>query len=193
MKTILSLLALAMLLIAGTAAFIWSGFYDIAADQPHWALTEYAMDTVRDRSIRRRAAAIAVPPLDDASLVGMGAGNYDAMCAECHLKPGVEGTELGNGLFPAPPNLSRTRIDDAAAAFWTVKHGIKMTGMPAWGTSMDDKAIWGMVAFLRMLPGMSEADYRKLVASSEGHSHGTPEKSASPHIHDEASSPDHKK
>lgn len=43
--------------------------------------------------------------------------------------------------------------------------------MPAWGLSMDDEAIWGMVAFLRWLPGRSPADYQAAVAASSGHSH----------------------
>jgi mono/diheme cytochrome c family protein len=41
---------------------------------------------------------------------------------------------------------------DPAAAFWTIKHGIKATGMPAWGKSMGDEYIWGIVAFLDQLP-----------------------------------------
>ena len=47
-----------------------------------------------------------------------------------------------------------------------------MSGMPAGGKSMDDASIWGIVAFLQKLPGMSETDYHELVESSEGHTHG---------------------
>jgi hypothetical protein len=44
--------------------------------------------------------------------------------------------------------------------------------MPAWGKSMGDAYIWGMVAFLRQLPKLDAAQYRARVASSGGHSHG---------------------
>jgi len=193
MKIMVGALGLLVLIAIGAGAFIGYGFYNIAADEPHWALTEYAMDAVRDRSIRRRSMAIAVPALDNASLIRTGAGNYDAMCAGCHLKPGVEETELSNGLFPTPPNMSREHITDSAAAFWTIKHGIKMTGMPAWGKSMEDEYIWGMVAFIRQLPEMSEAAYDELVESSEGHTHGPPEAPpASPHVHEDGSTHEHK-
>jgi mono/diheme cytochrome c family protein len=94
------------------------------------------------------------------------------MCVGCHLKPGVERSEASAGLYPAPPNLTRHRTDDAKRAFWVVKHGIKMSGMPAWGRSMEDEHIWGIVAFLRTLPDLSPERYQQLVAASGGHSHG---------------------
>lgn len=175
MKTILWLPGLLLLIVVGKAAFIWSGAYNIAADEPHWRLTERLMDTVRDRSIAARASAIAVPRLDDESLIRAGAGNYDAMCTGCHLKPGLEKTEQSDGLYPAPPVLTRKRIDDPAAAFWVIKHGIKMSGMPAWGKSMNDEYIWGMVAFLQQLPDMSQDRYGELVEASGGHQHGDTE------------------
>ena len=171
-KWLLGLLLLG-LVVVGTGVFVWSGAYNIAADDPHWPLTEWLMDTARDRSIAEKASNVVVPPLDDEALVRSGAGNYDAMCIGCHLKPGVERSEVSAGLYPAPPNLTRRRNDEAARTFWVIKHGIKMSGMPAWGKSMDDASIWGMVAFLQKLPGMSETAYHELVESSEGHTHGS--------------------
>ncbi len=172
MKPIFWLLGLLALLAVGAAAFIGSGAYNIAADEPHWPLTTRIMEAARNRSIAARASAVVVPALDDDSLIRQGAGNYDAMCAGCHLQPGAERSEMSAGLYPAPPNLTRQRTDDAARAFWVIKHGIKMSGMPAWGRSMEDEHVWGMVAFLRQLPEMSPERYRELVAASGGHQHG---------------------
>jgi len=171
MKKIVGLLGLLVLVVIGIGVFIWSGAFNISADEPHWALTEYAMAAARDRSIASRASDIVVPALNDESLIRAGAGNYDAMCTGCHLKPGLEKTELSSGLYPSPPDLARNRIADPAAAFWVIKHGIKMSGMPAWGRSMEDEYIWGMVAFLRQLPDMSQDRYAELVKASGGHAH----------------------
>ena len=176
MKSIIWLLGLLLLFIVGAGAFIWSGVYNVAADDPHWPVTRLAMEKVRERSIAARASGIDVPELDDESLIRAGAGNYDAMCAGCHLQPGVERSELSDGLYPSPPDLSRRRGADPAAAFWVIKHGIKMSGMPAWGKSMQDEYIWGMVAFLRQLPDMSEVRYRELVEASGGHAHNPADK-----------------
>jgi mono/diheme cytochrome c family protein len=169
MKTLLTLLVVVAL---GFGAFVWFGVYNVAADDPHWKATYSLMETLRGRSISTRAAAIEVPALDDAGLIRSGAGNYSSMCVVCHLSPGATDTELSLGLYPTPPAWSALGTTDPREAFWVIKHGVKMSGMPAWGKSMDDKYIWGMVAFIRQFPTMNAAQYAELVASSGGHSHG---------------------
>lgn len=168
--TTVAVLALASLLIVGV--FIWSGLYNIGADDTHTRPVYSVLQMVRDRSIHARAGKLEPPPdLLDAARVRQGAGNYNAMCMGCHLAPGMDGTELSRGLYPAPPNLS-TEVVDPAEAFWVIKHGIKASGMPAWGKSMDDEYIWNMAAFLQRLPELSAQQYETLVASSGGHDHG---------------------
>lgn len=175
MKLVAWLLGLLVLVVTGAVVFVWSGAFNIAADEPHWPLTAWLMETARDRSIAARASDVIVPALEDESQIRGGAGNYDAMCAGCHLKPGVERTEAGAGLYPPPPDLTKRRADDAARAFWIIKHGIKMSGMPAWGKSMGDEYIWGMVAFIQQLPDLSRYRYDELVEASGGHQHGDAE------------------
>ncbi|MCY7355493.1 MAG: cytochrome c, partial [Lysobacter sp.] len=133
--------------IAGVAigGFIWSGMYNIGADDMHLRPTSMMLRMMRERSIARHAGAIKVPDLSDAALISQGAGNYNSMCTGCHLAPGMQETELSKGLYPAPPNFSKLDPVNPAHAFWVTKHGIKASGMPAWGRSMDDDYIWGMV------------------------------------------------
>jgi len=196
MKQIIWLAGLLALTAVGTGAFIWSGAYNIAADDPHWPLTESVIRTVRDSSVEARLSGIAAPNLDDESLIRAGSGNYDAMCAGCHLEPGEDHSELSTGLYPSPPDLVRDGIDDPAEAFWIIKHGIKMTGMPAWGKSMEDEYIWGMVAFLQRLPEMSADQYHELVEASEGHVHGPADGAVddhvTTHVHADGSEHEHK-
>ncbi len=152
--------------------FVGSGIYNIGADDAHTRPVYQMLQTLRERSIETRASKLVVPAdLMDPARIAQGAGNYDAMCVGCHLSPGVSQTELSRGLYPAPPNLTTNRID-AASAFWVIKHGIKASGMAAWGLSMDDEYIWNMTAFLQTLPDLDAAEYHALVASSGGHSHG---------------------
>lgn len=183
--------------IGALAAFAWSGVYGIGADDPHSRPVSAFLASVRDRAVRARAAKLEVPrDLSSEVRIRQGAGNYDAMCATCHLSPGSAGSELNRGLYPAPPRLDVARVD-AAQAFWVVKHGIKASGMPAWGKSMNDEYIWNMVAFLGALPGLDAGQYQTLVAASGGHSHdgqGTDDhgdhEHRSPDHHDEAELPD---
>lgn len=154
--------------------FVYSGLYPIGADTPHTKPVYWALETLRERSIARAARNIAVPPLDEPGMLLAGGADYNEMCAGCHLKPGKTASDLSTGLYPAPPNLAKPgdghaheRTDGAAAArrqFWIIKHGIKASGMPAWGPTHDDRRIWAMVAFLQRLPGLTPAQYQILTA-----------------------------
>jgi mono/diheme cytochrome c family protein len=132
--------------------------------------------TARERSIALRSRDVQVPDLADAKKIAAGASEYAEMCTGCHLAPGMEDNELRPGLYPYPPNLSahRSGIDadplavnqSAARQFWIIKHGIKLSAMPAWGKTHDDELIWDMVAFLRAMPKMSPEQYKAVVASA---------------------------
>ncbi len=173
----------------GGATAVYYGVYNVAADDPHVRPVYALLETARERSIAVRAARLQVPAdLTDQARIRQGAGNYNAMCTGCHLAPGMAPTEMSQGLYPAPPNLSRQSVA-AAEAFWVIKHGIKASGMPAWGKSMGDDYIWNMAAFLQVLPTLDEAQYTALVASSGGHSHGGGE--TEPHGHGDGEMDDH--
>ncbi|GAP65975.1 cytochrome c family protein [Mizugakiibacter sediminis] len=167
MKLLLKvLIALLALVIAG-GAYVWSGAYDIGADAPHWRLTARVLDALRERSIERRAEDVQVPSdLDDPKLLAEGAEHYDAMCTGCHLAPGMDETEIRAGLYPKPPKLAEGSMGDPREAFWAIKHGIKLTAMPAWGQTHDDAKIWAIVAFLRKLPTLTPEQYRQLTGSA---------------------------
>lgn len=183
-----AVLAVASALIVGI--FVWSGIYNIGADDTHTKPVYSMLQMMRERSITARANKLHPPPnLSDPGLIRQGAGNYDSMCTGCHLGPGMEATELSKGLYPSPPNFSRIGAIDPAHHFWVIKHGIKASGMPAWGKSMSDEYIWGMVAFLQQLPKLDAGQYQAMVASSGGHSHGGGE--SKPHGHAEGVPDDH--
>jgi mono/diheme cytochrome c family protein len=185
MKQILVAIAIVLIAIVVLgAATIGTGAYDVAADAEHTEPVYWLLQTIRERSIAVRASSIHAPNLEDPERLRRAAGNYDSMCAGCHLAPQAQATELSRGLYPRPPNLARAGELDPARAFWIIKHGIKSTGMPAWGQSMEDAYIWDLVAFIQALPRMSTNDYAAAVRTSEGHSHGGGE-SADQHHHGE--------
>lgn len=174
MKKLLLISAVVLAVVAALGALaIGAGLYNVAADEAHSPLVYRILETARERSIAVRARGIEAPDLEDPARARRGAGNYDAMCAGCHLAPGKTGSEISAGLYPAPPDLTKaTDAVDPAAAFWVIKHGIKASGMPAWGKRMEDAYIWDMVAFLRKLPTLSAEQYAAEIAASGGHSHG---------------------
>lgn len=157
-----------LILILGVAwLLVYAGAYNIAADAPHTAPVYWLLNTVRDRSIAVRASNVAVPTdLGDQKRIADGAGLYGEMCSGCHLAPGMEKTEISQGLYPRAPDLSKGTDLTPRQEFWVIKHGIKMTGMAAWGVTHNDTLIWDMVAFLQKLPHLTPAQYQAAVKSA---------------------------
>jgi Phr family secreted Rap phosphatase inhibitor len=176
----------ASLVVVGTVAVGWaySGQYNVAADAPHWDVTTRALAAIRERSIAAGAQGLTVPNLADPALIALGAEHYAGMCTGCHLAPGMGDNEMRQGLYPQPPNLAERRDRSPAQSFWIIKHGLKMSGMPAWGVTHDDEAIWGLVAFLQQLPTMDAGAYAALTADADEADHDHDEHEHAEHDHD---------
>lgn len=158
---------LVVIISAGAAVFIYSGVYDIGADVPHYKPVYRAVDQLREKAIASHARNIAAPAdLNDPRRIAIGAGLYGGMCATCHGAPGEEKSDLAKGLYPPAPELARDQKHTAPQQFWIIKHGVKLSAMPAWGKTHDDQLIWDMVAFLRTLPKLSPEQYKAAVASA---------------------------
>jgi mono/diheme cytochrome c family protein len=149
--------------LVATSWFVWSGTYNIAATKPHSAFVEWLFTTLRDHSIAYHSKNIKTPDLGATELMRQGAVHYDAMCAVCHRAPGQEPSEISKGLNPPAPELRRREVQIAysdSELFWIIKHGVRMTGMPAFGPTHDDDDLWAIVAFTRRLPEMQSEDYK---------------------------------
>ena len=93
------------------------------------------------------------------------------MCVTCHGAPGREPSEIGQGLNPKPPKLDTAEVQaySDAELYWIIAHGIRMTGMPAFGPTHEERTLWSLVAFLRKLPGMNAQQYAAMVEATSDH------------------------
>jgi mono/diheme cytochrome c family protein len=161
--------ALILLLVLAVVAgiVIYTGVYNVGADAPHSRVVYAALEELREKSITSHARGITIPSdLNVPKRIAAGAGLYQEMCTGCHLGPAIEKTEISQGLYPPAPELARGDDLSPAEQFWTIKHGVKLTAMPAWGKTHSDELIWDMVAFIRQMPKMSPAQYKAAVASA---------------------------
>jgi mono/diheme cytochrome c family protein len=168
MKLLALIGLLAIVVAVAAAAYFFGGFYSVAGTVEDPALVHWALVKVRTASISRHATDAAPIPIDDPANVQAGARAFATRgCTNCHGGPGVEWAKFSEGLRPDPPDLKDVVKDrKPAELFWVIKNGINMTGMPSFGMiEMPDREIWTVVAFLKKLPTVSEADYKAWTAA----------------------------
>ncbi|GAB3551606.1 hypothetical protein GCM10027343_36080 [Noviherbaspirillum agri] len=156
-RTIVATLAFGLAAgLAGGAAVVYGGIYDISATEQHTGPVYRLIDLAMRRAVMFRSSGIEVPDLSQAERTRSGFAHYRAHCLECHGAPGVAPRGVAMGMTPAPANLvSTAREWQAAEIYWVVRNGIKMSGMPAWQYRLSDREIWDIVAFVKLMPGMS--------------------------------------
>lgn len=141
----------------------WSGVYSVAASRGHSALLAWVFSFAMNRSVVHHAGNVAVPPLADDSLIQLGAAHFERACAECHGAPGRAPSPVMQRMLPPPPPLDAATVEwSDSELFWIVRHGIRYTGMPGWPAPDRGDEVWGLVAFLRVLPTLDRAAFEAL-------------------------------
>ena len=158
-----AVLALAFLLLSALAV-TRLGLMPVSADGTHSRLEARIMPVVLHASIVRHASAETNPlPLNEDNLKA-GVDTYKAMCARCHSTPANGPSVYGQSFYPPAPQLPNGMAQYTdSQLFWLIKHGIRNTGMPAWGSMLSDEEIWQLVSLLKNsqdLPPSVEASGR---------------------------------
>lgn len=177
-----------LVLILGGAVFIYSGAYNVAANESTAGLIRWILLTTADQSIARHAEAAAPLELSsDSTVLRRGFSAFEDMCIQCHGAPGVDRGWIGQGVEPTPPYLHEEASDMSdAELFWVIRHGVKFTAMPALQPTHTDEQIRELAAFVKLLPAMEETEYAAWrratgAASSEGDTTSAP----NGHVHDD--------
>ena len=164
-RTVLLTVALTALTlgIAGAlvaAAVVFGGLYEIGATRQHWQVTHTLLETAMRQSVKLRARDIIEPPLAEERMALRGAGCFRDKCVQCHGAPGVTQDDIGKSMQPLPgPLVDARRHWKPRELYWLTRHGIKMSGMPAWEYRLSDDELWAVVAFMTRLPDLNAADY----------------------------------
>lgn len=83
-------------------------------------------------------------------------------CASCHANDGRGDTAIGRALYPPAPDMrdAATQQLSDGELFSIIENGIRLTGMPAWGTGTAEgaQASWALVHFIRQLPALTPDD-----------------------------------
>ena len=149
-KVLLGAVLMLVILLLSALTVMRLGLMPVNADGTHSSLEARIMPLALHASIVRHSPADKNPLALNEENLKAGVSTYKAMCARCHSTLGNNPGVYGQSFYPQTPQLvgGMPRYTDAQL-FWTIKHGIRNTGMPAWGSMLSDEEIWQIVSLLK--------------------------------------------
>lgn len=163
-KTVLLTLAgIALAAVAAAAAMVYGGLYNVSSTAQHTQLVYSVLERAMRQSVRLRARHIETPELGDPSKVLRGAAVFHERCVQCHGAPGIAQADIGKSMQPVPgPLVDASQRWRPRELYWLTRHGIKMSGMPAWEFHLPEEDLWAVVAFIGRLPQLTLRQYLQL-------------------------------
>jgi mono/diheme cytochrome c family protein len=151
-KFVLVVIVTVLVIVLGGLGFATLGFFPTPANTapPHWE-RHIAMAAV-DASMDRHAPHLTnpLPPTDQNLEDGMKL--YTMNCALCHGGLDRKPSSLGNSFYPPAPNLISDPPDDPEwHVFYTIRTGVRYTGMPAWDKTLSEQDMWKIASLLSHL------------------------------------------
>jgi len=162
---ILSAVALMLALVYGA---VTRGWIPAAQDAKPSEVERWMAKRSLRASLRRESRGLTNPlALDDENLVP-GIALYVTHCQICHGGPDGSPSLVARGLSPEGPQLARHGVEDDpdASTYWKITHGIRFTGMPAFGKTLSDQERWQITLFLKhmdKLPAGAQASWKASV------------------------------
>ena len=165
-KTALLLVSVLLLVGIGAALYVVETGLSARGEPGAWEAT--IARGVRTVAIARRARRLMNPVERTPEVIAAGRTHFADHCAVCHANDGTGQTDMGQGLWPKPPDLRLPETQDLSDGelFYIIEHGIRYTGMPGFGTGSEEGAAdsWRLVHFIRHLPGLSDVELDEMEA-----------------------------
>ncbi len=117
--------------------------------------------TIRGRAIPSRYKTMKNPVADTPEVIHEGMAHWADHCAACHANNGSGDTMYGKTMYPRPPDMRQKDTQEMSDGelYYTIKNGVRLSGMPAFGDPGDDDVdSWKLVAFIRHLPRLTDAE-----------------------------------
>jgi thiosulfate dehydrogenase len=151
--------------------YVWSGKMPTATDATPLPFEKSMAMMALHKAADRDAPKTAPIQADEANLTA-GAFVYTMNCATCHGSMGGQPSAEAKGMFPAPPQLlipDDMVTDDApGVTYWKVKNGIRLTGMPAFHSTLSEKEMWQVSLMLSQADKLPDKVKNVLKASGSG-------------------------
>jgi mono/diheme cytochrome c family protein len=95
-----------------------------------------------------------------------GRAHFADHCAVCHGNDGKGSSGMGRMMYPRTPDmtLAETQSQSDGALFATIENGVRLSGMPGFGTGTAESArgSWALVHFIRHLPKLTPEEIAEM-------------------------------
>ena len=121
-------------------------------------MEEWTARAARGLAVPASAKRLKNPVLYSDQALADARAHWADHCSFCHSNDGSGTSEVGRNLYPKAPDMraARTQALTDGELYYTIKNGVRLTGMPAWGETGDqDEDSWKLVHFIRHLPKMT--------------------------------------
>jgi mono/diheme cytochrome c family protein len=149
-----------------SATLVWFAVTGISTRTEPSRLEIGAARALRHALVPADARTRRNPEEATAEIVTDGLTHWADHCAPCHGNDGGGDTELGRSLYPRAPDmrLPATQNLSDGELHYIIEHGVKLTGMPAWGTGTleSEQSSWRLVHFIRRLPSLTESELAEM-------------------------------
>jgi thiosulfate dehydrogenase len=145
--------------LAGGYLFVIKGWMPANADGVPPSLEKWMARASLRATLEREAPQTPNPVvLTDENLIS-GIKLYAVNCAVCHGAADGKASNIAMGLYQHAPQLAMHGVTDDpdGKIYWKVKHGIRLTGMPAFSDALNENQIWQLVLFLKKMDSLTPA------------------------------------
>ena len=131
------------------------------------ALEARLATAARSFAVPARYRNLKNPVASDSKVLEASMAHWADHCASCHGNDGAGANSMAKMMYPRPPDLraAPTQGQTDGELYYAINQGIRLTGMPAWGTDGEaDLDSWALVAFIRTLPELTPAQLEAMKA-----------------------------
>ena len=153
----LGFVAMIALLVAGSWSYLRLGLADVPADVKPSSIENRLTSLAVRAAVRHNAPKTEDPfPPTDENLIAGGI-LYVNGCAGCHGQPGKPPGEE-DPEYSRPPKFAKDASPySEPEMLWVIKHGVRRTGMSAYGPFYSEKEMWNLAAFVKRMQNLSPA------------------------------------
>lgn len=145
-----------------------AGMAPAATADPPMPFEKKLANMALDAHIEKQHTAESPVSPDEATFLA-GARVYKQHCSSCHGLPGHEPSDYATTMYPKPTQLflgKGVTDDPVSESYWKAANGIRLSGMPAFRTKVNDIQLWQVSQLVAHANEISESVKSILVSDT---------------------------